>query len=229
MYDRTRATNNTPASRVVARYLEGSVPESVAKSHAFIEKLIETTEKDLKKFVADLPSEIDPWERITVKVAPAKKFAEYLRGYLFFTAGVKGSKPKSVDLRIEVVVVLKDGVVVVKAYSGNRVLKPLTGRGTEKDALDRIKKILMFFKDTLKDYAAKTKPIPKGKEIWSVVTEIGDRLHASEIEYFNSENEAQEYAKKHGDCYVVQGTQEWDERLGQTKESDTDAFYVYVR
>lgn len=59
-------------------------------------------------------------------------------------------------------------------------------------------------------------------DAWSVVT-LGQEGYATEIEYFTSKKRAEERAKDIGNCYVVKGTQMWNEPLGQVEEHDKDA------
>lgn len=64
------------------------------------------------------------------------------------------------------------------------------------------------------------------EEMWSVVTMGRGHGYATEVHTFGSKAKAHEYAKNIGDCYVVKGTQEWNEPLGQIEESDKDSPYI---
>jgi hypothetical protein len=58
------------------------------------------------------------------------------------------------------------------------------------------------------------------REAWSVVTLGTDHAYATEVETFPSKAKATAAAKDRGNCYVVKGTQMWNEPLGQVEEHD---------
>lgn len=64
-------------------------------------------------------------------------------------------------------------------------------------------------------------------EAWSVVT-VEDG-YAAEVDVFKSKADAERAARDRGDCYVVKGTQMWNEPLGQVEENDRTAPSKYFR
>jgi len=67
------------------------------------------------------------------------------------------------------------------------------------------------------------------KEVWSVVTVGKDHGYASEVDVFDSKAKAEAEARKRGNCYVVKGTQMWNEPLGQVEEQSKPAPYKFFR
>lgn len=63
----------------------------------------------------------------------------------------------------------------------------------------------------------------ESKEAWSVVTLGKDHGYATEVDVFDSKSEAERVARDRGNCYVVKGTQMWNEPLGQVEEHDRTA------
>lgn len=58
------------------------------------------------------------------------------------------------------------------------------------------------------------------EDVWSVVTLGTDHSYATEVDTFTSKAKATAAAKDRGNCYVVKGTQMWNEPLGQVEEHD---------
>lgn len=69
----------------------------------------------------------------------------------------------------------------------------------------------------------------ESEEAWSVVTLGRGHGYATEVDTYSSKAKAEEEARNRGDCYVVKGTQMWNEPLGQVEEHDRDAPYRYFR
>ncbi len=65
------------------------------------------------------------------------------------------------------------------------------------------------------------------QETWSVVTLGESHNYATEVETFDSKSKAEQEAKDLGNCYVVKGTQMWNEPLGQVEEHDRTAPYKF--
>jgi len=66
-------------------------------------------------------------------------------------------------------------------------------------------------------------------EAWSVVTLGKGHSYATEVDTFSSKSKAEQEARDRGDCYVVKGTQMWNEPLGQVEEHDRPAQYRFFR
>lgn len=64
--------------------------------------------------------------------------------------------------------------------------------------------------------------------VWSVAWLGRNHGYVTEVEFYGSKEKAMEAAKLHGDCYVVKGTQMWNEPLGQVEEHDREAWYRYI-
>ncbi|HEX4992579.1 MAG TPA: hypothetical protein VFV45_05050, partial [Rubrobacteraceae bacterium] len=62
---------------------------------------------------------------------------------------------------------------------------------------------------------------------WSVVETGVDDNYASKVDVFLSKPKAEREASDRGDCYVVKGTQMWNEPLGQVEEHDRVAPYKF--
>ena len=60
---------------------------------------------------------------------------------------------------------------------------------------------------------------------WSVV--VMEDGYACDCEYYSQKSDAEDAARDQGDCYVVKGTQMWNEPLGQVEEIDKSAAYKY--
>ena len=67
----------------------------------------------------------------------------------------------------------------------------------------------------------------ESSQVWSVV-EMHDG-YASAVDTYDSKEKAEREARDRGRCYVVKGTQMWNEPLGQVEEHDRDAPYRYFR
>lgn len=65
------------------------------------------------------------------------------------------------------------------------------------------------------------------EQAWSVVVLGRDHGYATEVNLFFSKEEAERGARDLGDCYVVKGTQMWNEPLGQVEEHGRLAPYKY--
>jgi len=63
----------------------------------------------------------------------------------------------------------------------------------------------------------------ESKEVWSVVTMGEKHGYAADVEVFSSKAKAEQKAKEQGNCYIVKGTQMWNEPLGQVEEHDGSA------
>lgn len=66
------------------------------------------------------------------------------------------------------------------------------------------------------------------KEVWSVAS-MGQGGYATEVEVFNNKAKAEAKARDLGNCYVVKGTQMWNEPLGQVEEHDRPAPFKFFR
>jgi hypothetical protein len=64
---------------------------------------------------------------------------------------------------------------------------------------------------------------PESKEAWSLVTLGKGHGYAAEVQVFSSKAKAEKEAQEQGNCYVVKGTQMWNEPLGQVEEHDHTA------
>jgi hypothetical protein len=194
-------------------------------------KIVHDAEKDLKEFLASLPPEAEPYGRVNTNFEsppPRGGYGPYETGSISFLAGLKGGgRPVDVEFSASVVVNLTDGVVGIGAKSRNHTLEGLLSQGTIKDAPARLKKVLTFFKESLATEARRiqqqtkvqTKE-PESEEAWSVVTLGKGHSYATEVDVFTSKSKAEQEAKDRGDCYVVKGTQMWNEPLGQVEEHD---------
>lgn len=218
--------------RVVTRFAATEFKDAAKK---FVEKLVQGAEKDLKAFVKSLPPNAQAWEKInshTESLPQRGGYGPYEVGVIFFTAGLKGTeRPVEVNYTARVVADLSNPSIGIGALSNNHVLESLASRGTMKDAPVRLKKVLSFFKERLEEEARRvkqeTKKEPEAEEAWSVVTmEDG---YASNVQAFNSKSKAEAEARDHGNCYVVKGTQMWNEPLGQVEEHDRPAPYRFFR
>ena len=67
----------------------------------------------------------------------------------------------------------------------------------------------------------------ESKDTWSVVKL--DDGYAFDVEVFDSKSKAEAEARNTGNCYVVKGTQMWNEPLGQVEESDKNAPYRFFK
>lgn len=70
---------------------------------------------------------------------------------------------------------------------------------------------------------------PESKEAWSVVTLGKDHGYATEVEVFSNKARAEAKARELGNCYVVKGTQMWNEPLGQVEEHNRTAPFKFFR
>lgn len=61
------------------------------------------------------------------------------------------------------------------------------------------------------------------EETWSVVTLGKDHGYAAEVDTYGSKEKAESEARRRGNCYVVKGTQMWNEPLGQVEEHNRTA------
>jgi hypothetical protein len=198
---------------------------------AFLTKILGGAEKELRTFISSLPAQAQAWERISIKMEslpPRGGYGPYEVGYLWFNAGLKGGKPIDVALTAHVVVDLSDGTVSIGAMSGNHVLESLASRGTMQNAPARMQKVLSFFKERLEEAARRvpteTKPGPAVSDgAWSVVSLGKSHGYATEVQVFSSKEKAEQEAMDQGNCYVVKGTQMWNEPLGQVEEHDRPA------
>lgn len=66
-------------------------------------------------------------------------------------------------------------------------------------------------------------------ETWSVVTVGKDHGYATEVDTFSSKAKAEAEARQRGNCYLVKGTQMWNEPLGQVEEHGRPAPYKFFR
>jgi hypothetical protein len=64
---------------------------------------------------------------------------------------------------------------------------------------------------------------------WSVVQVGTDHSYATEVDTFSSKEKAETEARNQGNCYVVKGTQMWNEPLGQVEEHDRPANYKFFK
>lgn len=69
----------------------------------------------------------------------------------------------------------------------------------------------------------------ESEETWSVVTLGKDHGYATEVDTFPSKAKAEAEARHRGNCYVVKGTQMWNEPLGQVEEHDRPAPSKFFR
>jgi hypothetical protein len=63
----------------------------------------------------------------------------------------------------------------------------------------------------------------ESEEAWSLVTLGKDHGYAAEVQVFPSKAKAEREAHEQGNCYVVKGTQMWNEPLGQVEEHNRSA------
>jgi hypothetical protein len=63
----------------------------------------------------------------------------------------------------------------------------------------------------------------ESEEAWSVVTLGNSHGYATEVQTFASKAKAELEAQNLGNCYLVKGTQMWNEPLGQVEEHDRPA------
>lgn len=83
--------------------------------------------------------------------------------------------------------------------------------------------------DIVKDLKRQLKREQESEEAWSVVTLGKDHGYAAEVEVFSSKAKAEAKARDLGNCYVVKGTQMWNEPLGQVEEHDRTAPSKFFR
>ena len=67
------------------------------------------------------------------------------------------------------------------------------------------------------------------EEAWSVVTTGENHGYATDVEVYPSKAKAEAAARNQGNCYVVKGTQMWNEPLGQVEEHDRPASYKFFK
>jgi hypothetical protein len=89
--------------------------------------------------------------------------------------------------------------------------------------LDAADAVLADLKRQLKDSGEES------SEAWSVVTLGVDHGYAADVEVFSSKSKAEQVARDHGNCYLVKGTQMWNEPLGQVEEHDRPAPTKFFR
>jgi len=230
-----RPMNNLPIiRRVAAKFAATEFKDSAKK---FVEKLVQGAEKDLKAFVKSLPPKAQAWEKTTSHTESLPQrggYGPYEVGVVFFAAGLKGTeRPVEVNYTVRVVADLTNPSIGIGALSNNHVLESLASRGTMKDAPARLKKVLSFFKEGLEEGSRRLKQETKepeaADEAWSVVTLGKDHGYATEVDVFSSKEKAEAKARDLGNCYVVKGTQMWNEPLGQVEEHNREAPYRFFR
>lgn len=64
-------------------------------------------------------------------------------------------------------------------------------------------------------------------EAWSVVSVGSGHSYAEDIQVFDNKSEAEAAARRQGNCYVVKGTQMWNEPLGQVEDNTRLAPYKF--
>jgi hypothetical protein len=69
----------------------------------------------------------------------------------------------------------------------------------------------------------------ESSQAWSVVVLGRTHGYATEVDVYSDKSKAEAAAKDLGNCYVVKGTQQWNEPLGQVEEHDRDAPSKYFR
>lgn len=221
--------------RLIKRVAEKYAAVDLKKA---LEKLLKDAEKELKAFVRSFPPEDQAWEKIQLKLEskPGRGgYPDAETGTLWFQAGITGARERSV-LRIEGVAIPADGTVGFGAYSNNHPLESLmTGRKSAKDAKAGLKKIVDWFKKSFeedvrraREERARQQP-PEAEGAWSVVTLGKDHGYATEVQVFDSKSKAEAKARDLGNCYVVKGTQMWNEPLGQVEEHNREAPYKFFR
>lgn len=134
-------------------------------------------------------------------------------------------------------------------YSGWTLSDGSFGRGGELPRQDSYEKnVLAIAKAVvsgIKDIEAKAqrKKVEEEHGAWSVawtgymLADSGEDEDENEVngsyvmrvETFDSREEAEGYARNNGPAYVVQGTQMWNEPLGQVEEHDRDAKTWFIR
>ena len=82
--------------------------------------------------------------------------------------------------------------------------------------------------DILNDLKKQIAKPGSDEEAWSVVTLDRDG-YATEVEVFGAKAKAESEARDRGNCYVVKGTQMWNEPLGQVEEHDRTAPFKSFR
>jgi hypothetical protein len=196
----------------------------------FLRKLLGDAEKDLKAYLSELGVTTGPVVRFETPV-PKGGYGPYEVGELFWNTF--GHEPLASGFSVRVVVDLPKKEVSIGARSGSHVLESLWSRGTTRDARTRLKKVLDFFKESIaREAAEKSKPKedPVSEEgAWSVVTLGKDHGYATEVDVFKSKADAERAARDLGECYVVKGTQMWNEPLGQVEEHDRMAPSKYFK
>jgi len=83
--------------------------------------------------------------------------------------------------------------------------------------------------DIVNDLKRQLKREHGSEEAWSVVTLGRDHGYATEVQVFDSKSKAEAKARDLGNCYVVKGTQMWNEPLGQVEEHNREAPYKFFR
>jgi hypothetical protein len=190
---------------------------------AFLRKLLAQAEKDLKGYMTGLG--VNPSVVVQFETPPPRG------GYGPYEVGTL-----RVDrFEVRVTVDLSKEEVSIGASSGSYVHEKLWSKGTTRDAGARLKKVLDFVKEEIAREAAKEKPKEapalSGEDgsVWSVVTLGKGHSYATEVDTFGSKAKAEAEARDRGDCYVVKGTQMWNEPLGQVEEHDRTAPSKYFR
>ncbi len=218
---------------------QSSTKEQVTKEQvvADVEKIAKSFAAELKTFVASLPAHLQAWERIVTSVdapPPRGGYGASVTGHVWFQVGFKGSPSWGANYTASVTS-MPNGVVWVSVSPGNShsSISSLSSEGTMKDALARLNsKVLPYFKEKLEESIRnlpkeeQTKP-KTSEETWSVVTLGKSHSYATEVETFDSKSKAEQEAKDLGNCYVVKGTQMWNEPLGQVEEHDRTAPYKF--
>ena len=189
-------------------------------SKKFLRKLLGDAEKDLKVYMAE-KGVTGSGVVVQFETPPPRG------GYGPFEVG----KLWALGLDIRVVVDVPTEKVSMGANSGPHSLNSLSSSGTTRDAPARLKKILVFFKEKVDQLAASKAKAPTEEEtgVWSVVVTGENHGYATEVDVFKSKADAERAARNRGNCYVVKGTQMWNEPLGQVEEHDRMAPSKYFR
>lgn len=184
-----------------------------------VAKLVQTAVKDLKKFADAQP------EGIKVHVGSSLESPPPRGGYGPYEVGEIWCG----EHRARIVGDLSDSSIGVAVYHGPHLLQGHSGRGPAREATARLKKVVAWFKEqtakevgeTLKARAPQQNA--ESTRVWSVVQLGTDHGYATDVQTFSSQSEAERHAKDVGNVYVVEGTQMWNEPLGQVEEHDRRA------
>lgn len=100
---------------------------------------------------------------------------------------------------------------------------------SDNTSLAQMNKAMMSITDAIvKDLQKQLEQKEKSDEVWSIATKDEDG-YAKEVDTFESRESAEEEARDRGNCYVIKGTQMWNEPIGQVEEHDRQASYHYFK